>query len=103
MNKLPIAIILMMLLSGCVSSSQVLLSVASSKAKPENITILKKDVKGDDCSSIMPFYYGSYSAAINNALQKVEGSNVLVNAQFSRREMPLFRICVTVEGDAGKL
>jgi hypothetical protein len=102
MKKLLITTIISMFLIGCMSSSYVNLSVASHKEKPDSVTVIKKGVRGEYCSGFIGFY-GSYSAAVDDALQKVDGANVLIKAKFSRKEMPIFRICVMVEGDAAKL
>jgi hypothetical protein len=87
---------------GCVASGHVNLSVASPREVPADVIILEQEVSGEDCPGWIGSY-GSYAAAIDDALSKVEAANALVNVRFSRREMPVFRICVTVEGDAAKL
>jgi hypothetical protein len=61
--------------------------------------ILATGVRGSDCSWV-PFSYGDYGSAIDEALSQVPGANVLVDASFHKFET-LWSICVEVRGDAG--
>jgi len=63
--------------------------------------IIAQDVRGSDCSWV-PFSYGDYGKAIDEALSNAPGANVLQNASFYKRET-LWSICVEVRGDAGVL
>ena len=86
-------------LAGCVSSKPMVFTAVAVKELGIKYQLLKKDVKGEDCSG----QYGSYELATKNAIANTKGANALVNARFSRREVPIAKICVTVTGDAVKI
>jgi len=60
--------------------------------------VIKHDVKGSHCS----FLTGpSYENAVEDALESVAGSNLLLNAKFSLTMYPLVLVsCLEVRGDA---
>ena len=87
--------------AGCVSASPVKLGFISTEPVALQPRIIQRDVRGSDCSWV-PFSYGDYGKATDDALSKAPGSNVLANASFFKRET-LWSICVEVRGDAGVL
>jgi hypothetical protein len=90
---------LMSLLAGCISSSPMKFTVASTNSPSNGYTLLQEGVIGQDCEG----QYGSYEVATRIAISSVDEANALINVEFSRREMPIARICVTVTGDAVKI
>ncbi|MEM7359994.1 MAG: hypothetical protein AAF431_12910 [Pseudomonadota bacterium] len=86
-------------LAGCVSSKPIHFTIASVEDAKFDYEILKKGVEGKDCEG----QYGSYEVATRAAITSVKGANALANAKFSRKEVPIARICVSVVGDAVKI
>jgi hypothetical protein len=87
--------------TGCISALPVELSLVSTEPLSLEPRILARDVRGSDCSWV-PFSYGDYGKAIDDALAQVPGANILQNASFYKQET-LWSICVKVRGDAGVL
>ena len=89
-------------IGGCVSSQPMRFSAVSVSAPPSKALIVQEGVVGEDCPEGTGSY-GSYAEATRKAISSVPHANALVNAQFSRVEKPVARICVTVTGDAATL
>jgi hypothetical protein len=89
-------------LGGCASSQTMEFGIVSVDPLPISPTILKENVVGEDCPSGTSGY-GSYSKATQQAISSVNTANALINAQFSRTERPVGKICVKVIGDAVRL
>jgi len=90
-----------LLLVSCVSAPPTHFDAISVSQSPAGHVILKENVMGRDCHGFIATY-GSYEIAAQRAIESVEGAEFLVNASFYRKEMPIARICVFVEGDAAK-
>ena len=86
-------------ITGCVSSKPMNFTAVSTGEANIEYIVLSKGVVGKDCEG----QYGSYEKATRNAIASVEGATALVNAKFSRKEVPVAKICVTVIGDAVKI
>lgn len=86
-------------IAGCISGKPINFTIVSVNDAKIEYTLLSKGVVGKDCEG----QYGSYEAATRAAIASVEGANALVNAKFSKKEVPIARICVKVTGDAVKI
>jgi len=93
---------LVLCLGGCATSQTMEFGAVSVDPLPVSPTILKENVMGEDCPSGTSGY-GSYSIATQQAISSVNTANALINAQFSRTERPVGKICVRVIGDAVRL
>lgn len=102
MEKSIVFILSAFVLSGCISTPSIPFSTVSIDEDLSNITVLQKGVTGEDCPAGL-VGYGSYSRATSLAIEKVEGATALINAEFSRAERPIAKICVRVTGDAVKI
>jgi len=74
------------------------------------VRVLEKDVEGMHCVVDPGFNpdqqrtpYGDFGIAIGHALEKVPGSNVLVNVTFTFEQRLSGEVCRVVVGDAGVL
>ena len=84
---------------GCVSSSSMSFGVVAVDPVSVSPAMIKQGVVGKDCPTGVG-KYGSYELAAKRAIDSAEGANALANAKFSRMEMPVATMCVTVTGDA---
>jgi hypothetical protein len=64
--------------------------------------VLAYGIEGFSCPSGFSAY-GDFSAAVEAALRRVPGSDVLVNAHFYTQQYRPARICMLVIGDAARL
>jgi len=85
--------------TGCLSSKPMNFTAVSIGEASIEYIVLRQGAVGKDCEG----QYGSYEKATRNAIASVEGATALVNAKFSRKEVPVSKICVTVIGDAVKI
>jgi hypothetical protein len=100
--RLLLAVALASTIPGCVSSSKMSFGIVAVDELPVSYPVIAKDVKGEDCPTGVG-KYGSYEVATQRAIASAPTANALVHAKFSRMEMPLGTICVTVTGDAIRL
>lgn len=86
-------------ITGCVSSSRMNFGIVAVDELSVAFLVLAQNVKGKDCP-MGAGKYGSYELAMKRAIASAKGANALINAKFSRVELPLETMCVTVTGDA---
>lgn len=91
-----------LVLVGCIGGRAGTFGAISSRQTGADVEILASAVEGRSCPGGMGAY-GDYSTAVEDALRRVPGADVLVNARFYSQEYLWGRICVRVEGDAGRL
>lgn len=89
-------------LTGCVSSSSMNFGVVAVDPLSIPITMVREGVQGEDCASGVG-KYESYELAMKLAIASAPGANALTNAKFSRVEVPVATMCVTVTGDAVRI
>jgi hypothetical protein len=90
-----------LLLEGCASSQLMQFEAVSTHQLPIAPSILKANVRGEDCSKGSGSY-GNYALATTRAIVSVPTANALINAKFLRSD-DFSRICVVVIGDAVRL
>jgi hypothetical protein len=90
-------------ITGCaISADSVRFNLLSTKPVVVRPKILATNMEGSDCSWA-PFVHGNYSIAMDRALAKVPGGNVMTNVSFFVTEYPIAGFCVTVRGDVGSM
>ncbi len=76
-----------------------ILSTEPTGFRPE---ILERNVEGSDCPWV-PFALGDFARAMDRALGKVPGGNVMTDVSFYTSSRPFAGLCVTVRGDVGSM
>ena len=90
--------LVMILLTGCITSQPLSLPIVQTGPFNKNIEILQSDVTATDCPK--PGYlYGNYNRAIAKAMAQVDGANALVNVRFASKDS-IGHYCLRVTGDA---
>lgn len=98
----PVFLIIIFLIAGCVSGRAGTFGVISTRATGAKVEVIAYRVEGWSCPSGFGSY-GAYSAAVESALRRVPEADVLVNAHFYAQDHWPGRVCTRVVGDAARL
>ena len=89
-------------IAGCISSDTVRVGVISTRDVELPSRVLAYDIGGSDCPR-QRWEGPDLGRAIDNALRKVPGANVLLDVTLYQKAVEIGKICVRVVGNAAVL